>query len=180
MAHINSRKRWLALTSRTRASRITQRRPRPDEAGKVQECLKPAGSWSKRGVYTFITTILFIMVLLLVVFGVMIISAKMGKIQANADQQAEVYNHIQIAKNRILYCYGLTLDELRLNQSCNITSTVVKGYRIKMLPFRNCTDVEKYWQYGDLVHVKNIHHYLVPIRSNKTSFTCPGKLEVFY
>ena len=136
--------------------------------------------WSKKGIYTFVTTILFIMVLLLVVFGVLTLSAKMGSIQANSDKQTEVYNHVMIAKNRLMYCYGLTFDELKLNKTCNITSEIIKGYRIEVLPFRNCSDTEKTWSFGDLTHVKSIHHYLVPIRSNKTGFTCPGKLEVFF
>lgn len=138
-----------------------------------------ARNWYKRGIYSFVTSIMYIAVLLFVIFGVMTLAVKLGATQQAADDQTFKYNNIQMAKQRIMYCYGLTFDELALNTTCNITSGIINGYRIQMFAFRNCTNESKTWTHGDLAHYKNSNTYLVAIRSNQTGFSCPGQLEVF-
>jgi hypothetical protein len=137
---------------------------------------------NRKGMYAIITTIFFVFILIFGAIAYVGISRMMGKVQAEADDQLMKYNHIQIVKDRIMSmaCYTQNLEEITLNNTCNISSDMVIGYRFVMHKFRNCTNTSKQWDHGDVDHFKKSFKYMVAIRSNETGFMCPGELFLYY
>lgn len=132
--------------------------------------------------YAIVTTIFFVFIMIFGAIAFVGISKMLGRVQIEADDQSMKYNHIQIAKDRLfsMSCYTKTLDELTLNQSCNISSDMIMGYRFIMHKFRNCTNETKKWSHGDTLHFSKSFKYMVAIKANETGFMCPGELFIYY
>jgi len=137
---------------------------------------------NKKGMYAIVTTIFFVFILIFGAIAFVGISSILGKFQMEADNELMKYNHIQIAKNRILSssCYTQNPNELDLNQSCNISSNVIRGYKFVMHKFRNCTNESKVWNHRNVSIYQKTFKYMIAIRSNLTGYNCPGNLHIYY
>ncbi len=147
-----------------------------------------------RGVYSLVTTFLFIMVMLFVVIGFMWLGAVLKKSKGEINDDLSKYNYIIDAKNRLLSsdCYGQVISEaggkMPANKTCSFPQGTIKGYVIDMLAYPNCTATQKTWEHmfndesGHMFSPKDgdSYPYFVPIKANGTANICPGRLEVIY
>ncbi len=144
--------------------------------------MAPTLSRHTRGVYSLITTFLFIMVIVFVVIGVIYVGSIIKSKKGEVNDELVKYDYIKDAKDRILSsdCYGQVIKELKANETCEFPPGIIKGYIIKMLAYENCTNVTKEWKHVWSTEDGEVYPYFVTIQANSTGNICPGRLEVIY
>jgi hypothetical protein len=90
-----------------------------------------------------------------------------------AKDDLNKYQIVKDARDRILFCYGSTINLNKLNESCNIP--LIEGYRIEILNTNNCSFFEK--NKTENMRYKNRFTYAVPIYQNNT--ICLGKMQIY-
>jgi len=139
-----------------------------------------------KGIYSLITTFLFIMVVLFGVLAIIymgsVITAKKGQL----NDELVKYNYMMDAKNRLMSmeCYGQVIQEvgghLAANETCAFPGGVIKGYVIEMLVYENCTNVTKTWEHMFSQEDGQLMPYFIPMQANGSGNICPGRLKVIY
>jgi hypothetical protein len=138
------------------------------------------------GIYSLITTFLFIMVVLFAVIAIIYVGSIIKTKKADLNDELVKYNYFMDAKNRLLSgeCYGQSINEaggrMPANETCEFPEGLIKGYIIRMLPFDNCTNQTKEWVHMFSGEEGQEYPYFVPIVANGTGRLCPGKLVVIY
>ena len=141
---------------------------------------------NNKGIYSLITTFLFIMVVLFTVIAVIYIGSIMKAKKGEINDELIKYNYMMDAKNRILSadCHGQVFTEvggrLAVNETCDFPGGVIKGYIIEMLKYDNCTDETKTWEHRFSDEDGQEYPYFVAIQAKGTGNICPGRLKVIY
>ena len=144
---------------------------------------------NKKGIYSLITTFLFIMVVLFVVMSMIYIGNLLKAKKGHINDELIKYNYMMDAKNRILSaeCHGQIISEtpdiggrLAANETCEFPINIIKGYKIEMLVYDNCTDEKKVWEHRFSDEDGQEYPYFIPIQANGSGMICPGRLKGIY
>jgi len=135
------------------------------------------------GLYSLITTFLFIMVVLFVVLAMIYLSKKLTIIKADVNDNIQKYDNIRDVKNRLLSqeCYGQTLSlegPFPVNKTCTFPPGVIKGYKIRMEAWGNCSNETREWVHMFSDEMAEEQPYFVVFQDNESSNICPGVLTV--
>jgi len=126
------------------------------------------------------------MVILFSVIGFMWLGAKIKSDKGEMNDALIKYNTLMDAKNRILSkeCYGQVINEVGVgikkgaNDTCDFPPGVIKGYKIRMLEYQNCSNVTITWEHMFSDEDGDQFPYFIPIKDNETGNICPGRLWV--
>jgi hypothetical protein len=127
----------------------------------------------RRGVYAVLTSFFFIIVALVATIGVLFYQNMLVTFERSIEKDANEYSVVTDAKNVLFSCYGRTIDENKLNESCNVS--MIQGYTIEKLGINQCN--ESFHDFLNNSRYDQSFVYVVPIQEDKR--ICLGRLKIF-
>lgn len=127
----------------------------------------------KRGVYAVLTSFFFIIVALVATIGVLFYQNMLVTFERSIEKDVNEYSVVTDAKNVLFSCYGKTIDERKLNESCNVS--MIQGYTIEKLNINQCN--ASFHDYLNGSRYDQSFVYVVPIQEDKR--ICLGRLKIF-
>ena len=145
----------------------------------------------KKAIFTILTTFFFIIMVLIVALGIIYYATVMTNISAKADDKTNRFVVARTMRDSLYYCFGNVLDEERLrdwrcqsglsaNETLNVTTALVKAWKIEKIGLNNCTPESWASIPSPLVpgSYRDRFVYAVPVLERQT-YVCLGFLEVY-
>ena len=128
---------------------------------------------NKKAVYAVLTSFFFIIVALVATIGILFYQNMLVTFERSIEQDVNEYSIVTDAKNVLFSCYGKTLDERKLNESCDVST--ISGYTIEKLGINQCN--ASFHDYLNDSRYDQSFVYVVSIQEDKK--TCIGRLKIF-
>lgn len=122
-----------------------------------------------KGYYTVLTSFFFVLIILVVVFGLMNYGRLVTLLKAEGKDRLNQDIVVRDAKEKLFYCHGRELDQLE--KDCDIAG--ISGYRVVQEAYGGC-EGKIVKESGEVSGERTV--YIVPVTENRT---CIGRLEIY-
>ncbi|MBN2517753.1 MAG: hypothetical protein JXB14_02830 [Candidatus Altiarchaeota archaeon] len=131
---------------------------------------------ASKGVYTIVTTYVFIIIIVAVVLGLVYFQTSAITQGEVLGSKTTVYSYAKSAKERFFFLYGGdVIQEEFLNKTYDFPG--ITGIRLVRESYLKCPPFE--WVQGDINNFDQKFVYLVPMSVLNQSNNCIAKLEIY-